>query len=89
MLARNGEHENGANGGDDGNPSNDQTLPLRPRGDPAAAHDGNDLYDAKGDVEQDGLEAVVPERLDDQVTERRDTAAGDASHPQTHCQHST
>lgn len=79
LVARHHDHQQCPNRSNYCKSHNDQSLPLEASGQPASADDGNDLDHAEGDVKKDGFEAIVTERLDDEVTKGADTTAGDSA----------
>lgn len=79
MLSGNGEHQNCANRRQYTCASNDQPLALCFCRDPARSDDGNDLDDAKWDVEENRLKATVPKGLDNQISKSRDAATGNSA----------
>lgn len=75
LLPGNSEHQHRADNGWHTGRGNDQALALEPLGEPASAEDGDELDGAKGDVEENGLEAVVAKRLYNQRAKSCDAAA--------------
>lgn len=61
MVARHHNHQQCPNRSNYRKSNDDQPLPLEPSGQPASADDGDDLNHAEGDIEKDGLEAVITE----------------------------
>jgi hypothetical protein len=72
------EHDYCADDGEDGDEGYGEAFAGEFRGEPGAAEDGDDLDDAEGDVEENGLEVCVAEIADDEVAEGGDAAACDA-----------
>ena len=77
MLPWNGEHYYCPRRGQQAHAGNCQSFSLKSSGDPSCSDDDDDLDDAKGNIEEDGLEVGVSEVSDDETAKRRDTPACD------------
>ena len=58
------QHDDSGNGRD-AEQREGRALALSPRSEGSAAHGGDDLHGAEGDVEEDGVESVEAEGVDD------------------------
>lgn len=79
LFAWNREHEDSP---DDGRYAHDRyhdPFSLQLGCKPSRSNDCSHLDDSEWDIEKNGFETRVAERLDDQVSERADTSAGNAA----------
>ena len=78
ISSRDGEHEDGADGWENRDTRNDKTLPLGFRGEPAGSQNSDDLDHAEGDIEENGLKAIVPKGLDNEISETGNSTTRDS-----------
>ena len=65
FLPANSQHHDGPDDGRDREADDSPALALYPGRYPTAADNGEDLDDAEGNIEQDGLKGGIAEGLDD------------------------
>ena len=78
VTSRYGEHHHCTNGCKSSGKDNDQPFRLKSSCQPSSSNNSNYLDRTKGEIEQNGLEARVAERFDDEVSETANSATRDS-----------